>query len=504
MLYVVQRMESLAQLFVLLGLLLYVDARQRQTEGHGGSMLRLWIGVPLCTLLGLAAKESAVLLPLFALILELVMFRSWQQRRTELAAYFSIFLFIPGTIGLYWLLSSTLITDAYAGRAFTLTQRLLTEPRVLLDYSAWTMLPLPQFFGFYRDDYPLSLDLWQPWTTLPAILGIFAMAIAAIVLRRRRPLVALGLGWFLAAHAMTASIIPLEIAFEHRNYFASIGLLLAAFDLLMPTHWRATRFGLARITLLAGIITLCGLTLAIRAREWSDPVRLAVAEAARHPQSPRASYDLGRTLVVLSGYQAGSPIIPKAIAALEAAAKTPRASILPEAGLIMLASRAGMPVEARWWESMRTKLLERHPTVEDVNAVKSLTLCQREGHCVIDDRRMLSIYMTAVGQDPVSPGMLYSYAIFAFNRLHDAELALRLARDAARGHDPQYHLNLVNFLIDLGKFEDAKKELETLKHLTRRGSMNAAIAGAERRLRENASAGAPLPPSRDSGTDLHE
>jgi hypothetical protein len=94
-LYVVQRMESLAQLFVLLGLLLYLDARQRQSEGRGGSMLRLWIGVPLCTLLGLAAKESAVLLPLFALILELVMFRGWLQRRTELAAYFSIFLFIP-------------------------------------------------------------------------------------------------------------------------------------------------------------------------------------------------------------------------------------------------------------------------------------------------------------------------------------------------------------------------------------------------------------------------
>ena len=100
--------------------------------------------------------------------------------------------------------------------------------------------------------------------------------------------------------------------------------------------------------------------------------------------------------------------------------------------------------------------------------------------------------------------MLYSYAIFAHNRLHDAELALRLAREAASGNDPQYQLNLVNFLIDLGRFKEAEKELATLKRLTRRGSMNAAIAGAERRLRENASAGAPLPPSRDSGTDLHE
>src|SRR5690606_19276858 len=88
-LFVVQRMESLAQLFVLLGLLLYVDARTQQTRGMDW---RLWLGFPVCLLLGMATKESAVLLPLYALLLEGIIFRSAPRRRRELTAFYAAFL----------------------------------------------------------------------------------------------------------------------------------------------------------------------------------------------------------------------------------------------------------------------------------------------------------------------------------------------------------------------------------------------------------------------------
>ena len=45
-LFVVQRMESLAQTFVLLGLLLYLEARARQLRNQRGSTWRLWFGCP--------------------------------------------------------------------------------------------------------------------------------------------------------------------------------------------------------------------------------------------------------------------------------------------------------------------------------------------------------------------------------------------------------------------------------------------------------------------------
>lgn len=480
-LFVVQRMESLAQLFVLLGLLLYVQAREHQAVRQSGSMWRLWIGVPICTALGVAAKESAALLPLFALAIEGTALRGLRRPGRELAIYFSLFLIVPGVLGLIWLLPGALSDSAYAHRAFTLGQRLMTEPRVLLEYAIWTVLPAPGFFSFYHDDYPISLGLLTPWSTLPALLGITAMSALAWWLRGRRPLTALGIAWFLAAHVLTASVFPLELVFEHRNYFASIGLLLAVFDGLLPEQPHAG-FPLARHTAIGGILALATISLGLRAHMWADPVRFAVTEAARHPQSPRASYNLGRTYVLLSGYRTDSPNLPRAIAALESAARVPRASLLPEAALIMVASRTGQAIDPRWWDSMRDKLVQRAPTPEDAAAIKSLTLCQREGHCALDDRRMLEIYLAASERDTTDPAILYSYAIFAYNRLHDKALALRLVRDAAKSRDVQYQLNLVNFLIDLRDRSAGAAELQILRQRAKPGSMDVAIADAQRRL----------------------
>jgi hypothetical protein len=221
----------------------------------------------------------------------------------------------------------------------------------------------------------------------------------------------------------------------------------------------------------------------LRANEWSNPIELALAEAAAHPSSPRATYDVGRTYVVLSGYRADSPNTARAFEALENAMKAPRASILPEAGLIMLASRTGRTIDVAWWDSMRQKLASRRPTVEDSAAVKSLTICQREGRCALDDTQMLGLYLAALRDEPHDAGILYSYAIFAFNRIGDKALSLRLAREAADvSRDPQYRINLANFLIDENKLDAARHEVDVLKKRNAFGKLSTAIAGIEARL----------------------
>jgi len=480
-LYVVQRMESLAQLFVLAGLLFYFDARRRQIEDRSGAWWRLWLAVPLCTVLGIAAKESSALLPLFALVLELAVLRDRSSRRASVAMFFSLFLILPGILGALWVIPRTVSHDAYAFRAFTLGERLLTEPRVLLDYVTWILFPAPNFFSFYRDDYPISVGLFQPWSTLPALVILIAATALAWRVRARRPLVTLGWGWFLAAHVLTATVIPLELVFEHRNYFASIGLLLAACDLLLP-RTSEDRFAFPRIAIAMAIVALASVSLALRSLTWGNPVKFAVTEAARHPQSPRATYELGRTFVVLSGYRKDSPNLARAIDALEVAARAPRASTLPEVGLIMTASRAGLPLKQEWWESLVHKLIQHAPTPEDSSALAALTECQRSGRCVLADEQMLQVYLAASAHEPADPSVLYSYAIFALNRLEDTELALRLARDAAKSRDPQYQLNLVNFLLDIGRHDEARIELDALRKRVRVGSMTAELHAARQRL----------------------
>ncbi|HEX5122730.1 MAG TPA: hypothetical protein VFV97_05730 [Rhodanobacteraceae bacterium] len=485
-LFVVQRMESLAQIFVLLGLVFYVDARRRQIEGRPGAAWRLWIAVPACTALGIAAKESAALLPVYALLLEFTLLSGAPRQRRQLAAFYLLFLVVPAAIGLSWMLPHALAPDAYAQRPFTMADRLLTEPRVLVGYLTQILLPLPGAFSFFHDDYAFSTGLWQPWTTFPSIVLVAVLIVGGVATRTRAPLVALGILWFFAAHLLTATFFPLELVFEHRNYFASIGALLAALQLMLPRTTSNAQLAFLRHTLIALSIVLGGFTLALRAREWGNPIGLALAEVALHPASPRATYELGRTYVVLSGYQPDSPNTPRAMDALENAMHAPRASTLPEAALIMVASRTGHPIEAAWWDSMRSKLESRRPTVEDSAAIKSLTVCQREGHCVLDDAHMLAVYLAGLRNEPHDAGVLYSYAIFAFNRLRDKTLALRLAREAADvSRDPQYRINLANFLIDLGDRDAARSEVDVLRKRNVLGKLDTPIASLEARLASN-------------------
>jgi hypothetical protein len=185
---------------------------------------------------------------------------------------------------------------------------------------------------------------------------------------------------------------------------------------------------------------------------------------------------------VLSGNRADSPNTARAFDALDKAMRVPRATIMPEAGLIMLATRTGRPVEDTWWQSMVDKLEHRKPTVEDTEAIKALTLCERRGYCSLDDGKILGVFLAALENGSKDPAVLYSYAIFAFNELHDRELALRLAREAAMSNDPQYTINLAGFLIDLGDIDGARVEVNRLRSRNRLGKLTAQIAALDQRI----------------------
>src|SRR5690606_7873134 len=77
--YVVQRMESMANLFVLLGLVGYVTGRRRMLAGRAGNgghgLLLCLTSLTIATVFGLLAKETAVMLPLYAFLIEWIVFR---------------------------------------------------------------------------------------------------------------------------------------------------------------------------------------------------------------------------------------------------------------------------------------------------------------------------------------------------------------------------------------------------------------------------------------------
>jgi hypothetical protein len=241
---------------------------------------------------------------------------------------------------------------------------------------------------------------------------------------------------------------------------------------------------IVRRAVAAIFLVVCAGTTLMRAIEWSNPVRLAFAEAGAHPQSPRATYEIGRVLVIMTGYDPASPALPRAIEALDHAAGVPGARTQPDAALIVLAARTGRAIDETWWQRMTAKLAAEPPTNADSSALMFLTDCTRSGACRLDRDAMRRAFDAATAHEPKDPATLYAYATYAYNGLGDPALALKLARDAvAYGEGiPQYRVNLASFLIDLGKLDDAATEIATLRAGNRLGAQQADIDRLEARL----------------------
>jgi len=506
-LYVVQRMESLANLFVLLGLIGYVTGRRRMLTqtvirspanggglGRGrfssdtGGLILCLISITVPTAIGVLAKETAVMLPLYALLIEWALFRFRKTQESapspkeygaetrccdfRIIGMFLLVLVVPMVFGLARLLPGILKAETWATRDFTLSTRLLSEARIVVDYIVWTLLPTPSALSFYHDNFRISTGLLAPWTTLASIAVLTALIALAWWLRPRRPLVALGVVLFLGCQLPTGTILPLELIYEHRNYFATFGLLLAIVPLLAVP--RGQSFTLPRHVLLAGLL-LCWTTLtAMTAHAWGNPLRLAEDLALRAPQSPRAQYELGRTYIIYSHYDPASPFTKLAYAPLEKSAALPYSSILPEQALIFMNSRMKLPLRDAWWDSMIAKLKAHKPGVQDESSLGALTQCARENRCDLPQERMMESFMAALAHPSPSARLLATYGDYAWNVLNDPSLGERMTEEAIKTspNEPAYQITLIRMLIAQGRKVEAEQALRKLNSLNIGGRLN--------------------------------
>lgn len=314
--YIVQRMTELSATFVFLGMLLYLTGRAAALQGSGRAGIGwMSLGLVVGTGVGMLAKENAVLMPLLVLALEFTLLAAI-PRPAFWRAWAILFLAVPtATVTAYLAFTASGVLDAYAMRTFTLGERLMTEARVLFMYLHKVLVPWPSGIRLLYDDLPTSVSLLRPWTTLPAVLGIAALAGLGVALRRRAPLPAFAILWFFAAHLLESTVIPLELAFEHRNYQASVGIWVAIaagmYALWQRGSSRAVRVTFAGLAA-AYALLLCSVTFQI-ATLWGQPFQMAVWWAEKLPGSKRAQIELVGAFME-RGHSAG------AVAAAERAA----------------------------------------------------------------------------------------------------------------------------------------------------------------------------------------
>lgn len=286
-LYVVQRHAMLAALFALAGIRSWIASRNAFDSGnHAHGVWLALLAVPVFGALAGLSKANGFLLPLLLAVLELTVLRTSDPAPAARQWAIRLLVWLPAALLLGWLGWHALQIglDGTQGRPWTLGQRLLTQPRVLCDYLWQLFVPGLNATGVFADGFEPSQSWRTPWSTLPALLAIGTMAGAAWVLRRRVPVLAAALGFFLAGHVMESSVVMLELYFEHRNY-------LPAALLFWPLAWWLAKTGRLRLWLLAGAIGYASLMLlatTAQARLWGDPLELALVWAEQNPNSARA------------------------------------------------------------------------------------------------------------------------------------------------------------------------------------------------------------------------
>lgn len=497
-LYVVQRMESMANLCVLLGLIGYVTGRCRMLNATsvrsdvvnaqvgGTSISSRTLSFTLCAIsitvpaaLGILAKETAVMLPLYAALIEWTQFQfrtlTTKRDRSVMALFFAV-LVLPMALGLAWLLPNVLRPETWAARDFTLGTRLFSEARIVTDYVFWTLIPTPTALSFYHDDFHISTGLLTPWTTLASVAFLGALIALMLWLRRRQPMASLGIALFLGCQLLTGTVLPLELVYEHRNYFASFGLMLAVVPLLATT--RVHPFAFPRHVLLAGLLLFWTMLTAFTAYAWGNPLRLAEDLASRAPLSPRAQYELGRTYILYSHYDPTSPFTRLAYAPLEKAASLPDSSILPQQALIFMNARMHLPLRDAWWNSMIAKLKARKSGVQDESSLGALTQCAREHRCELPTDRMMQAFMAALSHPDPSARLLATYGDYAWNVLDDHSLGERMTEEAVKTspNEPAYQITLIRMLVAQGRKAEAEKSLKQLQSLNIGGRLDDSLS----------------------------
>jgi tetratricopeptide (TPR) repeat protein len=289
--YVVQRMNSLAAGAQLACLLFYIAGRAQSDPLRRGGLFLLGC---VCWLLGLGSKESAAIMPVVVWLYEWYFERDLDReflRQTGVA----LALVVAPTLAAGAVLVAMVGYDpmaTYPVKDFTPLERLLSEPRVLVFYVSQLLWPAPSRLSLLHG-FEVSRGLFQPWTTLPALVLVSGvLGLCAVAARRHRLLSFCGL-WFFLQLAIESTVIPLALAMEHRLYLPLFGPSLAlAYVIARLVQGRPAAQRLA-IVVTVGCVIALAVSTHVRNRVWVSPESLWADVLEKYPNDFVARLNLG-------------------------------------------------------------------------------------------------------------------------------------------------------------------------------------------------------------------
>lgn len=220
--YIVQRMASMAGMFYLLSMILYIKGRLASKKVK----VYYFGGVGLSYLFGIFSKENVALLPLLIVLYEFFFFQKLDlsPRGKKVVLWLIGTLLILGAFGLilwgprYY----NEIVEGYQIRDFTLEERVLTQFRIVLYYLTLLVFPHPSRLNLDYD-FLISRTFFDPPATLISILIIAGLIGYSIWVAKKNPVLSYFILWYFGNLVIESSIFPLEMVYEHRLYLPAVG-----------------------------------------------------------------------------------------------------------------------------------------------------------------------------------------------------------------------------------------------------------------------------------------
>jgi len=467
-LYTVQRMAQLSSLALLAALSCYMWGRLEIAKGKAGIG---WIlaAAPIAAI-GFLAKENTVLLPLLLLTIELTLLKGVTigPRRRTIHLIWAFFIGIPLAAGLFYLLTHPGLLS-YESRPFDLEERMLTQPRVLFSYLQWLLVPDIAAFGLFHDDIEISTSLTSPPATLTAIVAWLGLTVTALILRRKVPVFAFAVLFFLASHVLESSVFPLEMVFEHRNYLASVGpLMFLAYLITIASE----RFKVRSLAMALGALLLLSYTFVtyVRVSNWSSYESFILSSVENHPNSARSNFMAGQLMIsAVAKSGRDEPTLAEAARTYlrNGIAVDPRC-INCMFGLIVLDLHLGRQPDNVLVAGMGDALRSGYvgPTKVSVGQFSYLVKLQKRDETKLPAEDLEAIFDAAL-ENPAwnntgRAGIEAAYREYYEFVAKDLPSALTHARAAVASWPDQwsYHMQLVRILQKLGRPGDALAALE--------------------------------------------
>ncbi len=279
------------------------DVRGQSSEGERLSAMSFEISAwyffsILCGMLAFLSKQNTASLPGAILLGEYILIdRSWQGWKKKIPWYALSFtlwiLFVSYIVGLFGEVSidKGLLEDV---SEHTMETEMIgrwhyfcTQFNVLIIYIRLLFLPYGQNLDWL---YPFKSGFFDDYTSL-VFLFLSLLVLFGLKCIKRRPVISLGIFWFVITLSVESSIIPIRDALlEHRLYLPLMGFSICwvymQFEMFMKKElW----FIFIAIT----ILLFLGTGTYLRNWVWQDEMRLWADVISKNPQNHRGYNNLG-------------------------------------------------------------------------------------------------------------------------------------------------------------------------------------------------------------------